>query len=119
MRNAMVMPMVFVITILISMLIASYMRMTSVHLSKEYYKNLAEVRGYWGAYGAKELDISKNYRYTQYDINISKNADEYNWTLTIPSGKDSGITNDNLYNRKIKVLGGSDANSTDIIQYSL
>ena len=119
MKNAMVIPVVLVITLLISMLIGTYMMSSSVHISKEFHRDLAEVRGYWGAYGAKELnrDIT-TYTYTNYNINISKNSNAYEWNLTIPNGKTSGIANNDLYVRIITVVN-ADENDTNIIKYGL
>jgi len=102
MRNAIVMPSVLVITLLISMLIGTYVMNTSVHISQEYHRDLAEIRGYWGAYGAKELNVSSiQYRYNNYNIDVNRTGTtyEWEWNLTIPSS--SGISNSDLYRRKI------------------
>lgn len=115
MKNAIVMPLVLIVTVLISILIATYITMSSTHISKEYYRDLAEVRGYWGAYGAKELNNSMNYHYANYDINVTKNVNNYKWSLSPIS---SGITNDDLYNRVITVKN-AEKNDTNITKYKL
>lgn len=101
MRNAIIMPIVLVVTLLISLLIGTYISINSVNISQEYYRDLAEVRGYWGAYGAKESN-NTNYTYTYniYKIEISRNGNKYEWNLTNPN---SGITNDDLFHRKLEV----------------
>ena len=111
MRNAMVMPIVLVVTLLISLLIGTYLTSSSTRLSKEYYRDLAEVRGYWGAYGAKELNVTNiSYTYQNYNIDVNRTgAYTWEWNLTIPSGKNSGIKNSDLYIRNI-TLDNNDSN---------
>jgi hypothetical protein len=119
MRNAMVMPIVLVVTLLISMLIGTYIMRTSIHISKEYNRDLAEVRGYWGAYGAKELNVSVGtitpYTYKNYKIDVNKTSDStWEWNLTIPSSSSSGITNKDIYRRKLTII---DSNKTESYQH--
>ena len=103
----MIMPIILVITLLISILIATYLGGSSVFVSKQYHRDLAEVRGYWGAYGAKELNSSVVYNYEYYDINVSKLSDvTWEWNLTIPIS--SGIKNKDIYTRVMKI----DSNKT-------
>jgi len=116
MKKAMVMPIVFVVILLISLLIGTYMQVNAVNMSKEFNKDLAEVRGYWGAYGAKELNVSGvvlSYKYQYYDINASLNSNICDWNLSIPSGKNSGVHNKDIYTRKLMV----DNNISKIISY--
>jgi len=105
MKKAMVMPIILVITLLISILIATYLGGSSVFVSKQYHRDLAEVRGYWGAYGAKELNQTVSYVYNNYEINVEQNISTKNWewNLTIPIGVSSGINNNDIYTRVMKV----------------
>ena len=112
MKNAMVMPTVLMVTLFISILIGTYMMNTSVNISREYHRDLAEVRGYWGAYGAKELNVSDiRYEYENYNIDVNQSGDDYvwEWNLTTPVSKSSGIKNKDLYIRKI-TLENNDSN---------
>ena len=114
MKKAVVMPMVLIITLLMSLLIGAYLKYSSTRISDEYYKNLAEIRGYWGVYGAKELNItSGQYQYNHYNIEVKKvtGTTSWEWNLTIPSGKNSGINNSDLYTKKI-VVDSNDLNKT-------
>lgn len=100
MRKAMAMPIVLVVSLMIMILVGTYISATSTHTSKEYYRDLAEVRGYWGAYGAKELNAtSKSYDYGNYNIDVNRTGSaEWKWELRVIS---SGITNDDVYNKKL------------------
>lgn len=115
MKNAMVIPVVLVITLLISMLIGTYMMSSSVHISQAFNRDLAEVRGYWGAYGAKELNISNiAYNYNNYNIDVHRKTDStdtWEWNLTISSG--SGIDDNDLYHRKIIVVDENNPNEIE------
>jgi hypothetical protein len=100
MKNAMVMPTVLMVTLFISILIGTYMMSTSVNISRAYHRDLAEVRGYWGAYGAKELNATNvlSYRYGNYNIDVNHtNTNTWEWNLTITGG--SGVTNNDIYTR--------------------
>jgi len=111
MRRAFVMPMVLVITLLISALIGSFMVNSSTSLSHQFYRDLAEIRGYWASYGAKELNISSiSYSYNHYSIDVER-IDNYSWewNLSIPAGESSGIDSGDIYTRKIE-LNSSDPN---------
>jgi len=109
----MVIPVVLVVTLLISLLIGTYLTSSSTRLSKEYYRDLAEVRGYWGAYGAKELNVTTiSYEYKNYNIDVNRTSTTsyiWEWNLTIGTG--SGIKNSDLYIRKI-TLDNNDSNQT-------
>jgi hypothetical protein len=117
MRNAVVMPMVLIVTLLVSILIGTYLTSTSTHISKEFYRDLAEVRGYWGAYGAKELNSSVTYKYRDmlnsqdiYNIKVTKNSNVYSWVLAPINN--SGIDNDDIYTREIEINSISEYNKT-------
>jgi hypothetical protein len=109
MRSAVVIPTVLVMTLLISILIGLFLSNSSMFLSNEFYKDLAEVRGYWGAYGAKELNLSNlSYSYQNYNIDINRiGGNEWEWHLKIPSGKGSGIQDSDLYIKSIVVESDS------------
>ena len=115
MRNAMVMPTVLIITLLISILIGTYMMNTSVNISREFQKDLAEVRGYWGAYGAKELKATTDsYTYKNisgnqniYTIEITGSGNQYSWELITLNN--SGIKESDLYLRTLEVEDITDA----------
>ena len=113
MRNAMVIPVVLVVTLLISLLIGTYLTSSSTRLSKEYYRDLAEVRGYWGAYGAKELNATSiiSYTYQHYSIDVNRIGTSYIWEWNLTIGTGSGIKNRDLYIRKI-TLDNNDSNKT-------
>ncbi|MEA2018210.1 MAG: hypothetical protein U9N59_07160 [Campylobacterota bacterium] len=89
------------------------MYITASNTSREYFKSLATTRGYWGVYGAKELNASVEYKYKSfnnavdiYTVKATKTVDEYNWTLDAVNG---GIKKEDIFQRKLKVL---DSNTT-------
>ncbi len=46
---------------------------SSTSLSHQFYRDLAEIRGYWASYGAKELNISSiSYSYNHYSIDVER-----------------------------------------------
>ncbi len=72
--------------------IGSFMVNSSTSLSHQFYRDLAEIRGYWASYGAKELNISSiSYSYNHYSIDVER-IDNYSWewNLSIPVGESSG-----------------------------
>jgi len=109
----MVIPIVLVIVFFVSMSIGSFMYITASNTSKEYFKSLVTKRGYWGVYGAKELNSTVEYKYKSlnglvdiYTVKVVKNTDEYTWTLADING---GMKNEDIFQRKIKV---QDSNKT-------
>jgi hypothetical protein len=104
MRKAMAIPIVLIIMFMIMVLIGTYMSATSTYISKEYYRDLAEVRGYWGAYGGKELNISnKSYNYGNYSIDVNRTSPtSYTWRWELKA-INSGVTNSDVYCRDLNL----------------
>lgn len=98
----MVIPMVLLITLMMMVLIGVYISMTSTYVSKEYHRDLAEIRGYWAVYGAKELNLSNiSYDYDgKYSIDVNRTASLYKWHWKLKPNS-SGITNEDVYPREL------------------
>ena len=106
----MAIPIVLIVMFMIMVLVGTYISTTSTYISKEYYRDLAEVRGYWGAYGGKELNITvngKSYNYynkdgiLNYKIDVNRTSPtSYTWKWELKA-INSGITNDDVYNREL------------------
>lgn len=117
MKKGAVIPITLTVVFLISMLVGSFMLYYAKITSREFHIDLAELRGYWAVYGAKELNVTNvNYNYSTlfsdnqlYRINITKNANSYNWNI-INLG--SGIKDTDLFKRELNVT-----NSGNIISY--
>jgi hypothetical protein len=71
------------VIIFILLLVATYTRYTTMVTSMEFHKDLAKIRGYWGAYGAKELE--NNIIYIYYDSNLKNKIYEINATYYFES----------------------------------
>ena len=101
MKNAMVIPIVLVVTLMIMILVGTYISATSTYISKEYYRDLAEVRGYWGAYGAKEMNVSlASYDYGRYKIDVNRTGDKYKWNWALQPVH-SGLSSNDVYTREL------------------
>jgi len=106
------------VAIFIVMSIATYYRFSSDIISLEFHKDLAKIRGYWAAYGAKELEDEPSYKYYKlrndiflYEIATAKDITrvpflgyvtnaKYDWNIINTSN--SGIKDDMVYHRTLK-----------------
>ena len=117
MRKGAVIPITLTVVFLVSMLVGSFMLYYAKIASKEFHRDLAEIRGYWAVYGAKELNITDvNYTYNTlfssnqlYKINTKKNGNIFAWNVINLA---SGIRDDDLFKRELNVT-----NNGDIISY--
>ena len=119
------------VSIFIIMSIGTYYKYTSSISLLEFHKDLAKIRGYWAVYGAKELEAEPVYEYYRFNNNsliykIETTKDirsipiigtiykaQYDWVIT--NTQNSGIKNEMLYNRTLKLFidgGEIDSNKT-------
>lgn len=112
---------VMMVSILISLSIAGFMKYSAQITVKEFHKDLAKLRGYWGAYGAKELGSNHDYKYYRlssptflYSIRgKSYPADgKYKWKII--DDENSGIKNNDIFRR---TLYSSDGNKMEKYVY--
>lgn len=115
----------------VSFAIISFMYYSSINQTSQYHKDLAELRGYWAAYGAKEKNSSTDILYYYHDLSVEnengngskfvyiirgKKTNNNNFTFEIVSSESVKINkqNSDIYTRTLKISGG---NSNKMVSY--
>ena len=108
------------ITILfVSFAIISFMNYFSLNKNSQYTKDLAELRGYWAAYGARKFNADMTYFYQDstvnsnlYNLNGIKDGSDYTFTITDNVTGADVIRQEDIH---IRVLKTDNASKDNII----